>query len=77
MLFELHRRHVHQCSVRPSVVVLELELFGLVTDLLNGIEQKAVEHFRAISAVEAFDVTVLGRFAWLDEPKFNDVFLSP
>ena len=76
MLFELHRRHVHQCTVRPLVVVLELELFGLVPYLPYGIERKTVEHFRAIGAVEAFDVTVLGRFAWLDEPKFNGVFFG-
>ena len=43
MLFELHRWHVHQCIVRPVVVVLELELFGLAPDLLYGIEQKAVQ----------------------------------
>lgn len=52
----------------------------LVDDLSNFTqtgEEVGIEHFTAHGSVEALDVGVLGRFAWLDVMKTNSVLLAP
>ena len=52
----------------------------LVDDLSNFTqtgEEVGIEHFTAHASVEAFDVGVLGGFAWLDMMEANSVLLAP
>jgi hypothetical protein len=57
--------------MRSAVVVALPPVFGHATYLRQGVEDVAVQHFRAVLPVEAFDVGILCRFAGLDEDELD------
>ena len=47
------------------------------SNFTEAIEEVGIKHFAAHASVEALDVGVLGRFAWLDVMETNSVLLAP
>ncbi len=58
------------------VVVLEPSL-GLLPYMVEIGEDPSVEDTITVTAIETFDESVLGRFAWLDELEFDAVADAP
>ena len=70
-------RHTPTAAVRPDLVVVGSPCGNALAGLLQRLEPVLIEAFIAESAVEALDVRVLGRAAWLDQDVFDAVLLRP
>ena len=53
--------------MRPHHVVFLQPGIGGGSNLLNRVKEIGVQHILTIGTIEAFNVGILGRFAWLDE----------
>ena len=63
--------------MRPHFVVGPQPVLGQQADLLDRLEDLGAEHVLAVAAIEALDVGILIRFAWLDVTQFDAMSLAP
>ena len=57
------------------VILLEPE-FSLLSDFIQALKHKHVEHGFAIAAIEPFDETILHWLAWFDELERHAMLLG-
>lgn len=61
-----------------SVMVVAVQpVSGHVPDLLQAVEDVAVQHLGAVGPVESFHIGILGRLSWLDVVQGNALGLGP
>ena len=77
MLFVDGWREVSEGLVWVFLVVRGHPLVDGFSNFTEAIEEVGIEHFAAHASVEALDISVLGRFAWLDVMETNSVLLAP
>jgi hypothetical protein len=71
LLGELPWRSIAKCGVRPNLVVVSPPLGGLASSFKDRHEAVRVEQLVTNLSVQRFDLSILGRFAGIDEVRWT------